>query len=220
MTSAVTSFIFDLDGTLLDTLLDIANAANEALVQHGFPAHPVDAYRTFVGAGVGVLFERALPSDHRDPATLDRCVQGFRNTYARTWNVHTRPYPGIESLLDELAARDIACAVLSNKPHEFTLRCVEEYFAPSCFQVVFGARVGVPHKPDPSAALEILRILKRPAGECLYLGDSDVDMQTAVAAHLFPVAALWGFRGRAELEAAGAAALVERPAEVLELLGR
>ncbi len=210
--------IFDLDGTLLDSLVDIAQAANEVLAELHLPMHDVDAYRYFVGEGVAVLFERAVPEAQRAPALLEQCVAGFRRIYAQHWNRNSRPYAGISQLLDGLVRRQKKLAVLSNKPQEFTQQCVQEYFSAWPIDPVLGQRAGIPRKPDPAGALEIAETWQLRPAECLYLGDSLVDMQTAVRAGMFAVGALWGFRPREELQAHGAAALVAQPCEVLELL--
>jgi len=210
--------IFDLDGTLLDSLTDIANAANEVLAELNLPVHEVDRYRYMVGDGVAVLFERAIGEDRVEPALIERCVASFRETYERHWNQQSRPYEGIAPMLDVLLSRRLKLAVLSNKPQDFTERCVREYFSAWPIAPVFGQRVGIPRKPDPTAALEIATQLHVAPADCLYLGDSLVDMQTACRAGMFAVGALWGFRPRAELEAHGAAAVVAHPREVLDLV--
>lgn len=215
---AHTVVIFDLDGTLLDSLSDIANAANEVLAELSLPVHPVNDYRFMVGDGVAMLFERALPSDRREAALIERCVEGFRRTYERHWNQSSRPYDGIVELLDTLVSWQRKLAVLSNKPQKFTERCVREYFSEWPIAPVFGQRAGVPRKPDPAGALEIAAHFQVAPADCLYLGDSLVDMQTACRAGMFAVGALWGFRPRSELEAHGAAAVVAHPREVLDLL--
>ena len=197
------AIIFDLDGTLLDTLADIGCAVNDALARFGCPPHSLDAYRYLVGDGVATLFERALPPDRVDATTVHQCMAAFREEYERQWNVRTRPYPGIEELLDELAERPIPLAVLSNKPHEFTQRCVQHYLSQWKFHAVFGQRDGVPRKPDPAAAREIAGLLRVDAARCLYVGDTAVDMHTARNAGMRPVGVLWGFRLRDELESAG-----------------
>jgi phosphoglycolate phosphatase len=210
--------LFDLDGTLLDTLEDIAQAANDVLVGLDLPTHPPEAYRAFIGDGVATLFRRALPPDRVVPEMIDRCVAGFRETYGESWNVRTRPFDGIPELLDDLAARDLDLAVLSNKPDDFTRRCAAEYLARWPFRAVLGQREGVPRKPDPAGALEIARRLGLPAERFLYVGDTAVDMETARGAGMCPVGVAWGFRSIEELRSGGAAAIIERPAELLGLL--
>ena len=147
--------VFDLDGTLLDTLADIVQAANAVLSQNGFPTHPIEAYREFIGDGVNMLFHRALPDDDPETATVSRCVESFRDAYRAMWNVHSKPFEGVTQLLDELTERRIELAVLSNKPHEFTQLCVQEYLSAWEFAAVYGQRAGIPRKPDPVAARSI-----------------------------------------------------------------
>jgi phosphoglycolate phosphatase len=214
------AIVFDLDGTLLDTLADIAQAANRVLVQRGLAAHPVDAYRQFVGEGVRVLFERSLPqvADDIVPCTDDivaACAEDFRHAYAQCWNVQTRPYDGIDDLLSALVSRGVRLAVLSNKPDVFTKACVREYFSQFPFEAVLGQREGVPRKPDPAGAREIAALMNLAPERILYVGDTAIDMQTANAAGMFPVGVSWGFRPRSEMLAGGARAMIDRPAELL-----
>jgi len=210
--------IFDLDGTLLDTLDDIANAANRVLAARGFPTHPNADYRTFVGDGVVTLMSRVLPEEHRDQATLQACVGAYVEEYARSWNVQSKPYTGVPEMLDSLLDRGLKLAVLSNKPDRFTQQCVGELMANWAFDAVLGASDAFPRKPNPSSAMEIARRLEVRPAECLYVGDSGVDMQTARAAHMCAVAVLWGFRGKEALLKNGAQHLVEKPGEILHLL--
>jgi phosphoglycolate phosphatase len=217
-TGRAAAVIFDLDGTLLDTLADIGGAANRVLAELEFPQHPLDDYRHFVGEGVARLFERALPDGARDGRLVERCVSGFREEYARTWNEQTAPYEGVARLLAELAARGVPLAVLSNKPHAFTVACIEEYFGQTDFVRVLGQRDEVPRKPDPAGALEIAAAAGLPADRFLFVGDTPIDMATARAARMHAVGVTWGFRPRTELAEQGAATLIERPAELLALV--
>jgi phosphoglycolate phosphatase len=210
--------LFDLDGTLLDTLTDIGDAANVALQRCGFPTRDLDEYRFFVGDGVRTLFQRALPQESVSDASVMQCVGEFRRQYAEGWNVRTRPYAGVPELLDELSRRRIRLSVLSNKPDDFTNRCVQHYLSQWRFEIVRGQRDGVPLKPDPMAANEIADSMQVPTEQFLFLGDTSIDMLTAMRAGMYPVGALWGFRPREELETAGAQHLIERPQELLELL--
>lgn len=209
--------VFDLDGTLLDSLADIGEAANSVLSRLGFPAHALGEYRRFVGDGVAVLFHRALTADRRTDDIITHCVGEFQIAYGLSWNVHTKPYMGIPELLNSLTERGLKLAVLSNKPHEFALRCVEHYF-PARFEAVFGQREGVPRKPDPAAAFEIAQCLGIAVGEIVYVGDSAVDMETALNAGMRPIGVAWGFRSVDELRAAGAATVIAQPLELLGFL--
>jgi len=215
---AYKALIFDLDGTLLDTLADIGNAMNRTLAKEGFPIHPLEAYRYFVGDGVTMLVTRALPPESRNPATIQRCLQVYRTDFNQNWNIQTRPYAGIPEMLDALVKREVKMAILTNKPYDFTQLCVAEFLSPWKFEMVIGERADLPKKPDPTGALEIARRFQLPPSEILYLGDTAVDMQTARAAHIVPVGVLWGFRPREELQASGAQVLLNQPLEILSLL--
>jgi phosphoglycolate phosphatase len=210
--------VFDLDGTLLDTLRDIADAANAVLAAQGFPTHDLEAYRYFVGEGVAQLYRYLLPPENHTDAWIERCGVLFRESYERHWNVHTAAYPGVEELLQQLCARSVRLAVLSNKPDVFTKKCVARYLAQYPFAVVLGQRDGVPRKPDPTAALEIARSLELSPADCVYLGDTGIDMQTAVRAGMLAVGAQWGFRPAEELLRHGAQAIIGSPGELLDIV--
>ncbi|MEM1295166.1 MAG: HAD family hydrolase [Verrucomicrobiota bacterium] len=210
--------IFDLDGTLLDTLDDLADSGNEMLESEGFPTHPVDAYRIFVGDGVRSLMERILPGEAQTEATIERCMGVYRAVYQRRWKAKTKPYAGVPELLDGLVERGIRLTVLSNKPHDFTEQCIQEFVGDWPWEMVFGMRDGVPKKPDPAGAVQILESLEVAPENCLYLGDTDTDMKTAKAANLFAVGVLWGFRPKEELEEHGADLLLAEPGEMLGFL--
>ncbi len=210
--------IFDLDGTLLDSLEDIATAANRVLIEFSYGTHSVDAYQQFVGNGVRVLFERALPMEARNEELLDRCVVAFDRHYAGLWDATTNPCPGIPELLDELQERSVAMAVLSNKPDEFTQQCVNTLLASWNFYPVLGQRPDMPPKPDPSGLLQLIERLTLTPDECIYLGDSNVDMETAKRGGVLAVGVSWGFRPVDELRASGADAIIEHPQELIPLL--
>ncbi len=209
--------VFDLDGTLLDTLEDLGDAVNRVLADHGFPAHPMDAYRYFVGDGSAVLIERALPESARGSDVYRECLASFMADYDRSWKVKTRLYDGISEMLDSLADLQVDMAVLSNKSHEFTVNCVRDLLSRWRFKAVFGLREDVPRKPDPAGAVEISRLLGADPDRMLYLGDTAIDMRTAVSAGMFPAGALWGFRTREELLENGARAIIAHPGELLRL---
>jgi phosphoglycolate phosphatase len=212
--------LFDLDGTLLDTLGDIAAAMNAVLADWGLPVHPQPAYRRFIGDGAVWLARRVLPEPRRDEETVARCVEAFRRAYAERGDPTTRPYPGVAGLLDGLTARGLRLAVLSNKPHDFTVALVRRLLGAWPLEPVFGSRPGVPNKPDPTTAVAIAEQHGISPGDWLYLGDTATDMETAGRAGMIAVGVLWGFRGADELRAAGARHLVTRPDEALDLLGR
>ncbi len=210
--------IFDLDGTLLDTLQDISDSMNAVLGRLELPAHLPEAYRRFVGDGVERLVWRALPKEKRDEEMVRHGVALLSEEYGRRWDATTRPYPGIPGLLDSLATRGMPLAVLSNKPDHFTRLSVSRLLPSWRFHPVLGARPGVPKKPDPAAALEISSTLGVSPELILYLGDSGVDMRTATAAGMCAVGATWGFRPAAELREHGARTLIEIPSDLLALL--
>lgn len=210
--------IFDLDGTLLDTLEDLADSMNSVLGRHGFPVHDVQAYKYFVGEGMELLVRRALPQDRCDQAMVARCHAEMREEYGRRWADKTRPYEGIPELLDGVRARGVSMAVLSNKPDDFTRLTVSRLLPGWRFERVLGLRPSSPRKPDPWGALLITREIGIPPEEFLYLGDTGTDMETARAAGMLPVGALWGFRTAGELLSNGAAKLISHPLELLELL--
>lgn len=210
--------IFDLDGTLLNTLADIGDSVNRMLLEYGFAEHTLDDYRRFIGNGLKMLVIRALPIAGRSEEMVNACFHRARAIYWDHWNRKTKPYNGILELLSALAEKKIAMAVLSNKPHDFTVRYVEAYFKQWAFAAVMGQSDHFPAKPDPTAALEIARRLDIGPAAFLFVGDSAVDMQTANAAGMHAVGAGWGFRGPRELSQNGCRSLVNHPLEILNLL--
>jgi len=212
------AIIFDLDGTLLDTLADIGESMNAVLDELGMPVHPLESYRGFVGDGVVMLARRALPPERADEATVAKTAARMREIYASRATVRTAVYEGLPALLDALERRGLPKAVLSNKPHDLTVSLVRSMLGRWSFHPVLGERAGVPRKPDPHAALEIAEALAVSPRSVLFLGDTATDMATARSAGMTAVGALWGFRDAHELVQAGASTLVARPGEVLRLL--
>jgi len=212
--------LFDLDGTLADTIADIADAVNASLVAAGFAAHTIESYKLKVGNGFEMLMHRALPSS----ASLSEEAFGalYRDAagrYAKACLVRTKPYSGIPEMLAALSEKGVALAVLSNKPDAMVRTMTAALFPNLTFVEAYGERVGVPRKPDPAAALEIAAKARIPASRWLYLGDSGVDMETANAAGMLACGALWGFRSASELKKAGAALLAAAPSDVLAVFG-
>ena len=203
--------LFDLDGTLTDTLSDIAEAMNRALRLHGLPEWNVEDYRYLVGNGARVLASRCV-RERQDMA------ESIRRTYQAWYETHnlvdTRPYDGVPQMLSALAEKGIKLAVFSNKPDADTKRVVRHFFPDVPFEVVRGQMEGVPVKPDPAGALMIAREMGLPPGDFLYLGDTNVDMQCAIAAGMHPVGALWGFRTEEELRQSGAEYLIAHPGDL------
>ena len=210
------AIIFDLDGTLIDTLDDIADSANCALRANGFPTHPTEAFRLYVGEGVETLFERALPAGKSDTATIAACVKSYQARYKDRWHIQSKPYPGIPELLDELSEMQLPIAVFSNKPDGFTKQCINRFFPGCRFSIVLGHRNGTPLKPHPSGAYYIASEIGVPPANTLFLGDSGVDMKTARASGMTPIGALWGFRSKEELLESGAKAVIDHPSESLQ----
>jgi len=214
----IKAVIFDLDGTLLDTLEDIGNAVNRVLSNRGYPVHPVNRYRSFVGDGWEMLIKRALPESESTREKVKACVEDSMLAYAKTWDVTTAPYAGIPELLDDLTQKGIQLAVLSNKPHVFTRQYVDKLLAAWTFEKVIGVNSRFPRKPDPAGALSIVKELNLDKKNCLFMGDSGVDMQTAAAAGIFSVGAAWGFKSEAELMENGCRFLARHPRDVLGLI--
>jgi phosphoglycolate phosphatase len=212
------SVLFDLDGTLLDTLDDLADSMNAALACLGFPQHEVQCYRTFVGDGIRALAERVLPEEDKSEEMVQACVNAMRDEYERRWRSKSRPYPGVNELTEELRRREVAMAVLSNKPDSFTRKVVEHFFPNTGFRKVQGALPDVHRKPNPAAAISIAQKLDIAPSDWLYVGDTDTDMKTACAAGMFPVGVTWGFRDAQELRDFGAKELIDSPMELLKLL--
>ena len=215
---ALHAVLFDLDGTLLDTLRDIADSANSALAHFGFPEHEISAYRYFVGDGVDMLAARALPKESRDQTTVAKVVARIDQEYGARWANNTHPFEGIPELLDALTKSGTRLAILSNKGQDFAELTVSKFLSGRQFDIILGAQPAIPKKPDPTGALQIATRMSLPPSAFLYLGDSGVDMKTAAAAGMFPVGALWGFRTADELLAGGARALARKPSDVVDLL--
>jgi phosphoglycolate phosphatase len=212
------AIIFDLDGTLLDTLGDLADAMNLVLERNGHPAHPKEDYNYFVGEGVINLVRRTLPEDSRDEETIQRVVKEFKDEYSRRWDATTRPFEGVSEMLDILKQRGITTAVLSNKPHEYTIKCVERFLPPDAIDITQGVNDECPPKPDPTGSKRMVEELGIAPEEVVYLGDTNTDMETALKAGFLPVGVLWGFRSREELEEAGAEKILDHPSEIPGLI--
>jgi len=210
--------IFDLDGTLIDSLGDLADAMNVVLSEREYPVHPRDSYRYFVGDGIEMLVRRALPPEIASGPDVGEFVTLLRQEYSTRWLATTRPFPGIPELLVEHPARKIRTAVLSNKPDSPTRQIVGELLEEGDFKIVRGALDGVPLKPDPTAALDIVSELGTAAGHSIFIGDTPVDMATGRNAGMRTVGVTWGFRDADELEAHGADYIVHRPLEILRIV--
>lgn len=214
--------VFDLDGTLMNTIADLATACNYALSTLGYSMHPTSAYRDFVGNGIYVLFERSLRAAGAPEAEMASLVQQmvvpFKDYYGRHNADHSTPYEGIPELLQQLQERGIALAVASNKYQAATETIVHHFFPSIRFASILGQRDDVPKKPDPTIVFESMQAVGCSADQVRYIGDSDVDMQTAHNAGVFAIGVTWGFRTEAELKKEGANALVHLPLEILDFL--
>ena len=208
--SGIDAIVFDLDGTLVDTLADIAAAMNRSLEALGLPPHAPERYRELIGEGVSKLVRAAAPDAPDASARWPALEAAFRARYGEALVVESRPYPGVPELLDALAARGVPVAILSNKPDPMTRRVVAEVLPRWRFGAVLGQRPDHPRKPDPAGALEVASALGVPPGRCAMVGDTAIDMQTAAAAGMRPIGVAWGFRP-SELAAAGAELTVEHP---------
>lgn len=206
--SSLKLIVFDLDGTILDTVADLADAVIYALEKHGFPPRSYQEVMSFVGNGVVKLIERALPDGHKDPETVEKVYLDFNARYSSHYADKTKPYDGIPELLSKLKADGYKLAVLSNKPDKFTKELINGFF-PNVFDIIRGSVDGVPRKPDPTAELNILNDLGVTAGECLHIGDSDTDVLTAHNAGIKCVGCTWGYRPKETLLEYGADFIVE-----------
>lgn len=211
----VEGMIFDLDGTLLNTIDDLTDAMNTALTEQGYPPRSVHACKHFVGDGVEMFVRRALPEAARDAVTIARLVPRYRELYAGMWDIKTAPYPGIVDLLARLTEADVPLGVFSNKPDSVTKQAVAHFLPDVPFIDVRGALPNVPLKPDPAGALAVAAALGADPRHVCFVGDTRTDIETAVAAGMVPVGVLWGFRDADELAAHGARHLVTRPDEIL-----
>ena len=207
--------IFDLDGTLLNTIADLASATNHALAANGYPQHATEEYRFFVGNGINKLFERALPEGEKTETNVLRIRQSFIPYY----DVHcadlTRPYPGIPELLNTLQQKGIQIAVASNKYQRATGKLIPHFFPDIRFTAILGQREGIPRKPDPQIVHEIIKLADVQPEDVLYVGDSNVDMQTALHAKVDGIGVTWGFRPRTELEEGHPFAIIDKASDLL-----
>lgn len=215
----IKAVIFDLDGTICNTLKDLGECTNRALADFDLPPHPIEDYRMIVGNGVDTQMKRAIGEEKYTKELGDKVKEHFKRYYAQDYLKHTKPYEGMEEALDCLHEMGLMTAVFSNKPDEFAGKLCRELFGER-FSMVVGNRPNVPVKPDPSGLQPILKELGLKAEECIYCGDSCVDMDTGKNAGMKTVGAAWGFRGRKELEEHGADAVIEQPNELPVLIKR
>jgi len=212
------AIIFDLDGTLLDSLEDIADSMNSVLTRNGLPCREVAEYKNFVGAGMEKLVFLSLPEGARTTENLENCLTQVRAEYEIKQTNKTKPYPGVPELLDALTQFGVRLAILSNKPHDSTLSVVGRLLEKWKFEEVIGAGASAQKKPDPCGAILIAERMGVSPKDFIYLGDTGIDMETANRAGMFAVGVLWGFRAEEELLTSGAKALIEKPMDLLSLI--
>ncbi len=212
------AIIFDLDGTLLDTIGDIVDSMNAVLKDLGCPVHSVDEYKTFIGDGLDVMVRRSLPKDVRDERTISACIEYMRKGYGQRWANTSKPFSNIPELLDRLTVMDVKVSVLSNKLDVFTKEMVQVLLGAWQFHSVVGLNNDIPRKPDPSGALEIAHKMHVEPKQCIFVGDSNIDMETAVGAGMRPVGVLWGYQDRDRLVKSGAVDLLSDPLDLLPIL--
>jgi phosphoglycolate phosphatase len=211
------AYIFDLDGTLIDSLADIAESINRMLDDRGYPRCQPGDFKQMVGDGMEKLVERALPESVREEKLILTCVEEYRAHYDTLWNAQTRPYEGIHEMLAELKARGVKLGVISNKAHRFTVPMTEHFFGREIFDHILGQRAEVPRKPDPAGAHEMAAVLGVDVTACAYVGDSGIDMAFAKNSGMLGIGVSWGFRSVEELREHGARMIVDHPRELLTL---
>jgi phosphoglycolate phosphatase len=210
--------LFDLDGTLLHTLPDIRDAMNIVLAAHDLPQYDAETYRRMIGWGIERLAELAVPDDRRDDIDVDKLADEMKRGYLAYPLTETKPFDGINELVRGLLDRGVRLAVLSNKINTLTQRIIRDTWGDGVFGVVYGSRDDLPKKPDPTAAARIAEELGLAPQEMIFVGDTAIDMETAQVAGMFPVGVSWGYREVEELWMHGAAVVVSRPQEILELV--
>ena len=213
----IKAVLFDLDGTLADSLIDLADGVNRAIAQKGFPTHPVDAFKYFVGDGIPKMIERALPPEHRDTVTINEIKDIFMPYYAIHYADNTYAYNGMRELVNTLKSQGLIVAVVTNKAQAMANEVVKSLYG-DVFDLIFGKRDGIPAKPDPTAALMAMKELGVTPCECVFIGDSGMDVATAVNSGAVPVGELWGFRKEDELRENGARYIISKPAELLDII--
>ena len=211
------AYIFDLDGTLLDTLESLANCYNRTLNKHGYPTHEADAYRYFIGDGAEKCVTRCLPESARKPEIIAELMATQREDYQLTWQESAAPYSGISALLHSLVESRVRIAVLSNKDQSFTESCVKHFLPDYTFDPVVGYSSTTPHKPDPTGAKKIAADWGIAPEHIAFIGDTSMDMETATKSGMNAIGVLWGFRTKQELQDAGAKHIVRGPEEILDL---
>lgn len=214
---AITSVIFDLDGTLLNTLDDLANAVNFTLEKFGYPTHEIEKYKKFVGNGMKNLINRAVPEEVKNTEIEKDVLSAFMERYSAHSTDLTRPYDGVEELIDALKIRGIKIGMVTNKAHNAAIEIMDKYFSGK-FDYVLGQSEKFPLKPNPESAIFVCKTIGSTPEESIFMGDSGVDMETGKNGGFFPVGVLWGFREKDELLSCGAKAIISRPSELLDVI--
>ena len=220
MVAGKKTIIFDLDGTLIDSLEDIAVCMNQVLKELNLPIHEMNDYKYFVGGGISILVDNALNALNKEitDELKEKVTQRFKEIYDQKLHLKTKAYDGIYELLDELVSLDCNIGILSNKPHEFTVQYANSLFSKYNIKEVHGQKSDVPKKPDPIAAITIANSFNIPCEEIYFVGDTMVDMQTAVNANMIGIGVLWGFRDEKELMENGADFIVKHPLDILDII--
>ncbi len=220
MVAGKKTIIFDLDGTLIDSLEDIAVCMNQVLKELNLPIHEMNDYKYFVGGGISILVDNALNALNKEitDELKEKVTQRFKEIYDQKLHLKTKAYDGIYELLDELVTLDCNIGILSNKPHEFTVQYANSLFSKYNIKEVHGQKSDVPKKPDPIAAISIANSFNIPCEEIYFVGDTMVDMQTAVNANMIGIGVLWGFRDEKELMENGADFIVKHPLDILDII--
>ena len=213
----IKAVLFDLDGTVNDTVTDLAVSVNYALNKNGLPTHPVDAYKLFAGNGMRVMVQRAMPDGQKEGELYEQVVADYAEYYALHSMDNTKPYDDVPELIDEIKKLGYKTAVVTNKP-DVQAKPLIAQMLPGKFDVVIGQMDGVPAKPDPAMPLLAMKELGVTPEECVFVGDSGVDILTGLNSGAYPVGVLWGFRGREELLENGAKELISKPLELLDVL--
>ena len=209
--------LFDLDGTLANSLFDLADCVNHALTRFGYPTRPVENFRYYAGDGIAKMVERALPEENRSPETVEKVKEVFSARYATHYADKTVAYPGLCGLIDDLTAHGVKVAVVTNKAQPFAEIVVKKLYG-NRFQIILGMQPGIPAKPDPAGPFMVMKQLGVTPAECAFIGDTAMDILAGVNAGAYPVGVLWGFRAREELEKAGAKAFAANADELKKIL--
>lgn len=213
----IKAVLFDLDGTLVDSLTDLANGVNRALEIKGYPTHPIESFKYFVGDGIPKMIERSLPEGCRSTETINEIKDLFLEYYAVHYADNTYAYKDMPQLVNTLKVKGFIIAVVTNKAQNMADRVVTSLYG-DVFDLIFGKRDGIPAKPDPTAALMAMKELGVAPEECVFIGDSGMDVATAVNSGAVPVGELWGFRKKDELLSGGAQYIISKPHELLDII--